>query len=91
MKIYVGNLPFSVTSQSLREHFEPFGEVYLQTPAVTTLASEGRSFTNFYVPQAVCSASRSALLSGCYPGRTGVFGAHGPNGRGLEPRFATMG
>jgi arylsulfatase A len=71
--------------------FEPFGEEYLQTPNVMQLASEGSAFHNFYVPQAVCSASRSALLSGCYPGRTKVFGAHGPNAWGLDTAFATMG
>ena len=43
------------------------------------------------MPQAICSASRSALLSGCYPGRTGVLGAHAPGARGLDPKFATMG
>ncbi|TFH27864.1 MAG: arylsulfatase [Bacteroidia bacterium] len=71
--------------------FEPFGEVVLETPNVTQLASEGTAFHNFYVPQAVCSASRSALLSGCFPGRTKVFGAHGPNAWGLDTTFATMG
>ncbi|MEF8811539.1 MAG: sulfatase-like hydrolase/transferase, partial [Bacteroidales bacterium] len=45
----------------------------------------------FYVPVAVSSASRAALLSGCYPGRTGVFGAHGPNSECLDPEFATLG
>lgn len=71
--------------------FEPFGEEHLVTPEVATLASEGRSFHNFYVPQAVCSASRSALMTGCYPGRTKVFGAHGPKARGLDTLYATMG
>ena len=71
--------------------FEPFGEVHVKTPNVTQLAGEGCAYRNFYVPQAVCSASRSALLSGCFPGRTKVFGAHGPNARGLETTFATMG
>ena len=71
--------------------FEPFGELVVETPHVKQLASEGTSFHNFYVPQAVCSASRSALLSGCYPGRTKVFGAHGPNAWGLDTTYATMG
>lgn len=71
--------------------FEPFGKEDLPTPGVSTLAREGRLFKNFYVPQAICSASRSALLTGCYPGRTKVFGAHGPKERGLETTFATMG
>lgn len=71
--------------------FHPFGRPEYPTPNVEMLAAQGCRFNNFYVPQAVCSASRSALLSGCYPGRTGVFGAHGPRARGLDPKFATMG
>ncbi|MSV27239.1 MAG: twin-arginine translocation signal domain-containing protein [Bryobacterales bacterium] len=71
--------------------FKPFGHPNYPTPNVERLASEGCRFNNFYVPQAVCSASRSALLSGCYPGRTKVFGAHGPGARGLDPSFATLG
>ena len=71
--------------------FEPFGEVALETPNVMQMAAEGTAFHNFYLPQAVCSASRSALMSGCYPGHTKVFGAHGPNAWGLDTTYATMG
>ncbi len=71
--------------------FQPFGKPPYFTPNVDRLAQEGCRFNNFYVPQAICSASRSALLSGCYPSRTKVFGAHGPGARGLDPSFATMG
>jgi arylsulfatase A-like enzyme len=71
--------------------FRPFGKTPYETPNVERLASQGCRFNNFYVPQAICSASRSALLSGCYPGRTKVFGAHGPRARGLDPGFATLG
>jgi len=71
--------------------FEPFGKEVLKTPHVSQLAAEGTAFHNFYVPQAVCSASRSALMSGCFPGRTKVFGAHGPNAWGLDTTYATMG
>ncbi|MBE0537324.1 MAG: sulfatase [Phycisphaerae bacterium] len=71
--------------------FAPFGTPPYPTPHVEQLAKEGCRFDQFYVPQAVCSASRAALLSGCYPGRTKVFGAHGPNARGLDTQFATMG
>ena len=70
--------------------FEPFGKPKYKTPNVDRLAKQGCRFDNFYVPQAVCSASRSALLSGCYPGRTKVFGAHGPNARGLSPKFENI-
>lgn len=71
--------------------FRPFGTPPYPTPNVERLAKEGTAFHNFYVPQAICSASRSALLTGCFPGRTKVFGAHGPRARGLDPSFATMG
>jgi len=71
--------------------FEPFGRHEYKTPNVDRLAREGCRFNNFYVPQAVCSASRAALMTGCYPGRTKVFGAHAPRAKGLDPKFATMG
>jgi arylsulfatase A len=71
--------------------FQPFAETRYPTPHVLQLAEEGKTFHNFYVPQAVCSASRAALLTGCYPERVQLFGAHAPRQRGLEPEFATMG
>jgi len=71
--------------------FQPFGTHAYKTPNVERLAQEGCRFNQFYVPQAVCSASRAALLSGCCPGRTKVFGAHGPKARGLDPKYATIG
>lgn len=51
----------------------------IPTPNIDRLAKEGRRFTNFHVAQAVCSASRTALLTGCYPNRVGILGALGPN------------
>ena len=71
--------------------FHPFGNPSYKTPNVERLAAQGCQFHNFYVTQAVCSASRSSLLSGCYPGRTKVFGAIAPRVRGLDPKFATIG
>ena len=71
--------------------FRPFGQPPYPTPNVERLAKQGCAFHNFYVPQAICSASRSALLTGCYPGRTKMFGAHGPGARGVDPGFRTMG
>ena len=71
--------------------FHPFGNPPYPTPNVARLAQEGTCFTHLYVPQAVCSASRAALLSGCFPGRTRVFGAHPPRARGLDPKYRTIG
>ncbi len=55
-----------------------FGAKGYSTPNIDRLAAEGRKFTSFHVAQAVCSASRTALLTGCYPNRIGISGALGP-------------
>jgi len=55
-----------------------FGALGIETPNLDRLAREGRRFTNFHVAQPVCSASRTALLTGCYPNRLGIHGALGP-------------
>src|SRR5205823_7925063 len=55
-----------------------YGSKSIDTPNLDRMAREGVRFTDFYVPQAVCSASRAALLTGCYPNRVGIQGALGP-------------
>jgi arylsulfatase A-like enzyme len=45
------------------------------TPHLDRMAAEGIRLTNFYVAQAVCSASRAALLTGSYSNRVGISGA----------------
>ena len=55
-----------------------FGAKGFKTPQLDRLAREGCKFTNFHVAQPVCSASRAALLTGCYPNRIGIHGALGP-------------
>ncbi len=45
------------------------------TPHLNSLACEGMQFTWYYTPQAVSSASRAGLLTGCYPNRIGISGA----------------
>jgi len=58
-----------------------FGAKGFTTPNLDRLAHEGRKFTNFHVAQPVCSASRTAILTGCYSNRLGIHGALGPNAR----------
>lgn len=52
-----------------------FGHPKIQTPHLDRLATEGTRFTHFYVSQAVCTASRASLLTGCYANRVGMSGA----------------
>jgi arylsulfatase A-like enzyme len=52
-----------------------YGSKTIRTPNLDRLAAEGTRFTSFYVAQAVCSASRAALMTGCYPNRVGMQGA----------------
>lgn len=52
-----------------------FGATDIRTPNIDRIANEGTRFTSFCVAQAVCTASRAALLSGCYPNRIGMSGA----------------
>ena len=54
------------------------GGRHVKTPNIDRMAEEGRRFTDFYTAQPVCSASRAALLTGCYPNRIGIAGALGP-------------
>jgi len=58
-----------------------YGANGYETPHLDRMAREGVRFADFYVPQAVCSASRAALLTGCYPNRIGILGALGPSAR----------
>ena len=57
----------------------PFGATAYETPNLDQMAAEGRKFTDFHSATAVCSASRAALLTGCYPERVSILGALRPH------------
>ena len=68
-----------------------FGAKGFETPHLDKMAAEGRKFTHWYAAQAVCSASRTGLLTGCYPNRIGMHGALGPGSRtGLNSDEMTL-
>jgi arylsulfatase A-like enzyme len=52
-----------------------YGAKGFTTPNLDRMASEGVMFTDFYVSEAVCSASRASLLTGCYSERVSIRGA----------------
>ena len=69
----------------------PFGAKGYATPHFDRMAAEGMKFTSFYSAQAVCSASRAALMTGCYANRVGITGALGPRSRiGISDREMTI-
>jgi len=68
-----------------------FGAKGYATPFMDQMAAEGAKLTNFYAAQAVCSASRAALLTGCYPNRVGIHNALMPAAKiGLHPDETTL-
>ena len=69
-----------------------FGSTKIKTPNIDRIAKEGRKFTSFMVASPVCTPSRAALLTGCYPKRVGMhqhvlFPA---SKKGLNPKEFTM-
>lgn len=54
-----------------------YGSTRNSTPVLDRMAAEGARFTDFLMASPVCSPSRAALLTGCYPTRVGFGGAQG--------------
>src|ERR1041384_3292879 len=71
-----------------------FGAKKIKTPHLDRMAKQGMRFTSFYVTEAVCSASRASILTGCYAVRVGLQGALNHTSRiGIgehEPNLARM-
>ncbi len=55
-----------------------YGDMPSVTPRLDRMAEQGARFTDFYSAQPVCSASRAALLTGCYSNRVSIVGALSP-------------
>jgi len=69
----------------------PFGTEGYKTPHLDCMAQEGTIFTDFHVARSVCSPSRAALMTGCYPVRVGVPGNFSPRSNtGLSPDEVTL-
>jgi arylsulfatase A-like enzyme len=74
-----------------------FGSKKNHTPHIDQMATEGVKFTDFYVACSVCTPSRTALLTGCYPQRLNMHEDENgrcvlfPNSRkGLHPDEITI-
>ena len=68
-----------------------FGSPTIKTPNLDQMAAEGIKFIDFYVAASVCSPSRAALMTGCYPPRIGITKVLFPNDNiGLNPEEITI-
>ena len=68
------NILIILTDDQGRGDYSAFGTKDIRTPNMDRLFYEGITFENFYANSCVCSPSRAALLTGCYPDRVGVPG-----------------
>ncbi|MBM4163197.1 MAG: DUF4976 domain-containing protein [Lentisphaerae bacterium] len=78
-----GNQPPSILFVfSDQQHWEAvgFADASFETPNQTRLASEGIVFRNAFCTTPQCSPSRSSIMTGLYPSRTGVWGNIGSAG-----------
>ena len=53
-----------------------YGSLANRTPRLDRIAAEGMRLTDFHVASPVCSPSRAALMTGCYPKRIGLDSGH---------------
>lgn len=68
------NVLVILTDDQGRGDYSAFGTPDIHTPALDRLFREGMTFDNFFANSCVCSPSRAALMTGCYPDRVGVPG-----------------
>jgi arylsulfatase len=70
---------------------EPYGITGIPTPNFNRIAKEGVRSTHFNAGQGICTASRAALLTGCYPNRLGMSGVLLPPDKyALNPKEETI-
>ena len=68
-----------------------FGSPNIRTPNLDRMAAEGTRFTDFYSAASICSPSRAALMTGCYPPRVGITRVLFPRDTiGLNPQERTI-
>ena len=74
-----------------------FGAKDIKTPNIDRMAAEGMKFTSFYSAAPVCTPSRAALMTGCYPRRVNLHLSaknqvvlYPAGARGLNPREITL-
>ena len=68
------NVVIILTDDQGRADYSACGTQDLRTPNIDRIFREGMTFENFLANSCVCSPTRAALLTGCFPHRVGVPG-----------------
>ena len=77
------NILFIQTDQHRLDALGCYGNPVVQTPNIDALAEDGIRFNSAFTCTGVCTPSRGALLSGCYPHKTGmIYNPELPGGMG---------
>jgi arylsulfatase A len=88
------NVIVFVTDDQGYQDLGVYGSPLIRTPRIDQMAREGVLFTDFYAGASVCTPSRAALMTGCYPSRVGfsdpleVLSPH--DFWGLDPEETTL-
>ncbi len=79
-----------IAVDDLRPELGCYGKDYIKSPNIDSLAKNGMVFNRAYCQQAVCSPSRSSLMTGARPDTTKVWDLT-THFRGALPNVVTLG
>lgn len=88
----VTNIVFIMTDDLGYTDLGCYGAKEIKTPNLDGMAGEGLRFTDYHTPAGVCTPTRAALMTGCYPKRVGLHVAvlAPTDFRGLNPSEITI-
>lgn len=78
-----------IASDDMRPQLGCYGRKKMKTPNIDRLAAQGTMFARAYCQQAVCSPSRTSLLTGLRPETTRVYDLQ-THFRGILPDIVTL-
>ena len=66
------NILFILTDQQRQDSMACYGNDWIETPNLNTIADQSFIFENAYVTQPVCTPSRASIMTGLYPHAVGL-------------------